>query len=314
MAEAWIVGELLDGYVRYANGAPNRVTTGEELSFAGTRFIGAQYWYRYFVKFDLSEILGPVSEATFYTFYYTRNSGGTAPQVCQCKHITKDDADWFPRAVLDLADWGTTIETIDDSLITSADPTGSYYNADCGDEVEADRAAGKDWFAVMLKGDIEDDDTTNFMRYCVRTAATTSEGTRPDGNPGTLVPMLHVVFATKYEKEITEGIAMGEVVIKNPILVYSEGIAAGEVVTKMITMVYSDGLAVGEVVIKGLDRVITEGIAIGEAVSKLTSKIFTEGIAIGEAIIKIRVLRAIRSLTPERVLDAVRNLLKERQL
>lgn len=115
-------------------------------------------------------------------------------------------------------------------------------------------------------------------------------------------------------KEIIEGLEIGEVLFKQTHKVITEGIVIGEVITKAVSRVYAEGIAVGEVLIKRLDKVFTEGIAIGEAVSKLSSKIFTEGIAIGEVLIKMRVLRAIRSLRPVRVLDAIRNLRSEREL
>lgn len=118
-----------------------------------------------------------------------------------------------------------------------------------------------------------------------------------------------------HEKVISEGIAVAEVLIKNPIKIVSEGVALGEVLRKMITKApFVEGIAVGEVVQTVYIHVkeIIEGLAIGEAVTKMVNKVISEGIAIGEVLIKMRVIKAIRSLSAARVLDALRNLVSER--
>lgn len=118
-----------------------------------------------------------------------------------------------------------------------------------------------------------------------------------------------------HEKEITEGIAVAEVLIKNPIKIISEGVALGEVLQKVITKApFIEGIAIGEVVtaVRIQIREIIEGIAIGESVTKMVNRVISEGIAIGEVLIKMRVIAALRSLSAARVLDALRNLVSER--
>lgn len=115
-------------------------------------------------------------------------------------------------------------------------------------------------------------------------------------------------------REFIEGLAVGEVLVKQAHKVISEGVAIGEVLSKQISRVYSEGVAVGEVVIKLASKVFTEGLAIGEVLGKYISKMFSEGLAIGEVLLKMRVLQSIRELSPFRVLDSLRNKLKERQL
>jgi hypothetical protein len=114
---------------------------------------------------------------------------------------------------------------------------------------------------------------------------------------------------------LTEGIAIGEVLEKQAHKIISEGVALGEVLKKAITKSpFVDGLAVGEVLTKGVSRVITEGIAIGEVLTKTIPLVITDGIAIGEELFRMWVHPAIRTLSPVRVKDAIRRLLKERQL
>ena len=123
--------------------------------------------------------------------------------------------------------------------------------------------------------------------------------------------------AVVHEKEITEGIAMGETLIKQPIKNISEGVAMSEVLTKVITKApFVEGIAIGEVLTKVQLHVreIIEGIAIGETVTKAVTKVITEGIAIGEVLVKMRVLRAIRNLLSVREQKAARQKDKERQL
>ena len=120
-----------------------------------------------------------------------------------------------------------------------------------------------------------------------------------------------------HEKEITEGIAVGEALVKQPIKIVSEGVALSEVLTKAITKApFVEGIAIGEVLTKVQIhvRTIIEGIAIGETVTKAVTKVITEGIAIGEVLVKMRVLRAIRNLLSVREQKAARQKDKERQL
>lgn len=122
--------------------------------------------------------------------------------------------------------------------------------------------------------------------------------------------------AVLHEKEISEGVAVGEVLIKQPHHLISEGVVVGEVLVKSLSRVISEGIAIGEVLESVWTHVktLTDGIAIGEVVVKQVNRIISDGIAIGEEVFKMWVHPAIRSLSPLRIKDAVRQLLKEREL
>lgn len=129
-----------------------------------------------------------------------------------------------------------------------------------------------------------------------------------DGHSGRIIEFDFGTAAVLHEKEISEGIAVGEVVEKTTIMGFAEGVAMGEVLAKVITKApfaegvsigevvetvrikvreFIEGLAIGEVLVKQAHKVIAEGIAIGEVLSKQISRVYSEGVAVGEVVIKL---------------------------
>jgi len=91
---------------------------------------------------------------------------------------------------------------------------------------------------------------------------------------------------TVHEKTLTDGIAIGEALVKTPMKVMSDGIQFSDVVVKEFHKVISDGIAFTDVFegYKLLAKVLTDGIAIGEALVKSTSKVLTDGIAFTDVV------------------------------
>lgn len=111
-------------------------------------------------------------------------------------------------------------------------------------------------------------------------------------------------------KVVSDGIAVGEALLKSTTKVLSDGIAIGEELVKWITgryeMVFTDGIAIGEVLRKDIAKTFTDAIAFTDVVTRFFEMVFTDGIKIGELLLKWRWLAPVRRLLPKRLLQPKR--------
>jgi len=93
---------------------------------------------------------------------------------------------------------------------------------------------------------------------------------------------------TIHELVLTDGIAIGEALVKTPMKVFSDGIQFSDVLIKNPIKIFVDGIAFTDVFegYKLLAKVLIDGIAIGEALVKSTSKVVSDGIAFTDTLLK----------------------------
>lgn len=116
-------------------------------------------------------------------------------------------------------------------------------------------------------------------------------------------------IAVLHELVVTDGINIGEALIKNPVKVLSDGFDIGDTLVKHIAKMLSDGIALTDIAIgyRLLVRTLTDGIAVGESLTKEVqkvlsdgikftdicfrtfSKVLSDGIAVGESLVKMTV-------------------------
>lgn len=151
------------------------------------------HWYRALIRFALASLpVGAViKQAILYLYLYGNWGAGTRPQVCQMKRLTERDAADFPTVDIDLDDWDTDEEAINDAWLDSASAVG-WQSQEVGSFVQADYDLGRSYFATRLRGSIENCDPDNHNRYFFYGANTTTSGSRPDGTTGYLRPLLYV--------------------------------------------------------------------------------------------------------------------------
>lgn len=111
-----------------------------------------------------------------------------------------------------------------------------------------------------------------------------------------------------HEKTLTDSIAIGEVLVKNPIKVLSDGIALTDTPVKSTAKVLSDSIAFTDTLIKNPIKTLVDGIAFTDTLVSwmLYVREFTDGIAIGEILLKWRWLTPVRKLLPKRLLQPTR--------
>lgn len=107
---------------------------------------------------------------------------------------------------------------------------------------------------------------------------------------------------TIHEKTVTDGLKVGDALIKMPIKTFSDGIAMSDVVSKAVYKTLVDAIALTDVVEKVYTyvRTFTDGIAFTDALVKSISKVFSDGIKFADCLVRWRWLAAVRNLTRPR--------------
>lgn len=113
-----------------------------------------------------------------------------------------------------------------------------------------------------------------------------------------------------HELTVTDGIEVGEALIKNPILILADGVALSDVLIKnpiltlidgirftdvwegyrLLSRVFTDGIAFTDTLVRSIVKILSDGIAIGEALERWWSqhyeRTFTDGIAFTDTLVK----------------------------
>lgn len=116
------------------------------------------------------------------------------------------------------------------------------------------------------------------------------------------------VSVTLHELVVTDGIALTDALIKNPIKVLADGIALTDVLIKNPIKVLTDGIALTDTLEKVYIyvRILTDGIAFTDTLVKTTIKVLTDGIAFTDTLVKLWVHGILRILTAIRNLPSIR--------
>lgn len=101
-------------------------------------------------------------------------------------------------------------------------------------------------------------------------------------------------------KVLTDGIAIGEALVKSTSKVVSDGIKFTDTVYRSFEKVLSDGIKLGEVLRKDIAKVFIDGIAFRDIVTHYFEKVFTDGIKFTDCLTHWRWLKAVRNLVRRR--------------
>jgi len=118
------------------------------------------------------------------------------------------------------------------------------------------------------------------------------------------------VTIVTHEWEGSDGIAIGEALVKTPMKTLVDGIKFSDVVVKEFYKTLTDPIAFTDTVVSVYTHVRTfiDGIAFTDVVSKMVSKILSDGIKFRDILYKWRWLVPTRLLQPTRTLPPTRTL------
>ena len=93
---------------------------------------------------------------------------------------------------------------------------------------------------------------------------------------------------TLHEKTLTDGLKVGEALIKTPMPVFSDGIALADILVKNPIKTLADGIAFTDVWegYKLISKVLSDGIAFTDALVKSTSKVVSDAMAFTDTVVK----------------------------
>lgn len=107
-------------------------------------------------------------------------------------------------------------------------------------------------------------------------------------------------------KILADGVALSDVLIKNPIKVFTDGIALSDALEKAYVWVrvFTDSIAIGEALerwwTQHYERTFTDSIAFTDTLVKTSVKVLADGIKFTDCLVRWRWLTAIRNLTRRR--------------
>ena len=93
---------------------------------------------------------------------------------------------------------------------------------------------------------------------------------------------------TLHEKTLTDGLKVGEALIKTPMPVFSDSIALADILVKNPIKTLADGIAFTDVWegYKLISKVLSDGIAFTDALVKSTSKVVSDAMAFTDTVVK----------------------------
>ncbi|MBA7583291.1 hypothetical protein ES708_25232 [subsurface metagenome] len=107
---------------------------------------------------------------------------------------------------------------------------------------------------------------------------------------------------TIHEKEVTDGIALTDNLVKTPMLFRSDGLALSDVLVKTPIKTLVDGIAFKDILVKLIDKRLTDAIAFKDTLVKTISKTLTDGIAFKDVISYVK--------NPTKLAKLIRKLLQ----